>query len=533
MSNDSGGHRGLDCAIIVAVQCLLVLLLRPFQDAPFIDDWSYAWPVEHLLRTGRLASLEYANNVNTVQVLWGSLFCLPAGFSFSALRLSTWVLATAGLCVFHLFLRDLDVRRRDALVGTALLAFNPIFFILAFSFMTDVPFVMLTLAATWAFTRAVRRASTPWLIQASILACLACGIRVVGVVWPIAAAIVLLLNTGPWGRRPGRLLLALLPLVAFVLLATWNADHIVRSADLSDLPNSPGNRLKDLREFGIASLPEMTLAAVVTGAAVLGLSLAPLSLAMIDRRGASRIAIAMVALLLLVGWMPRSFQPLASGSTWSWREIGYVDVPNRPSVPPPTWLAYPLGVMAIVSSAVVLSGIVRRKAEPILVWQIVGHMLIIAAVWLFYDRFYLIVLPPVIALMLADRPIPRPRWAVTLIAPLAMICLIGARDHLAYNRALWAGVARLHEIGARTDEIDAGYTANAWLQYAHPENAPRDEAGRIWISGFTVEDVPRYQLSDRLMPGTEVIGSVPYRRWLGSSGAIYLLRYPLPVNRHH
>ena len=41
------------CAIALAGLVALAAL-RPLQDVPFVDDWTYAWSVEHLLQTGRL-----------------------------------------------------------------------------------------------------------------------------------------------------------------------------------------------------------------------------------------------------------------------------------------------------------------------------------------------------------------------------------------------------------------------------------------------------------------------------------------------
>jgi hypothetical protein len=42
----------------------------------------------------------------------------------------------------YLLLRDQGVTRRDALLGSACLGAYPIYFVLSFSFMTDVPFVV-------------------------------------------------------------------------------------------------------------------------------------------------------------------------------------------------------------------------------------------------------------------------------------------------------------------------------------------------------------------------------------------------------
>jgi hypothetical protein len=47
----------LDLAGIAVAWLAAGLLLRPFQNTPFIDDWVYAWPVERLLKGGDLRVL--------------------------------------------------------------------------------------------------------------------------------------------------------------------------------------------------------------------------------------------------------------------------------------------------------------------------------------------------------------------------------------------------------------------------------------------------------------------------------------------
>jgi hypothetical protein len=43
-----------DCSAIVVASALVTLVVQPFQNAPFIDDWAYAWSVQNLLTSGRL-----------------------------------------------------------------------------------------------------------------------------------------------------------------------------------------------------------------------------------------------------------------------------------------------------------------------------------------------------------------------------------------------------------------------------------------------------------------------------------------------
>jgi hypothetical protein len=170
-----------DLGLIVLMAAVPLVVLRPLQDAPLIDDWAFAWSVEHLLRTGELKILDWSVSLNVAQVLWGALFCLPVGFSFTALRFSTWVVSLVGLFGLYALLRELGASRRDTLTGVALVYFYPVYFILSVSFMTDVPFVA---TVTWFFAalvRAVKRDSSRALGAALVLACLAVAIRPIGI----------------------------------------------------------------------------------------------------------------------------------------------------------------------------------------------------------------------------------------------------------------------------------------------------------------------------------------------------------------
>src|SRR2546428_12307485 len=147
----------LDCVLITTCGVLLAMALRPFQNTPFIDDWLYAWSVAELLDHGRLRVLDWSSHVNVAQILWGAAFSLPLGFSFTALRVSTWVLGLLCLCGLYLLLRELGIPRRDALIGTGTLGVNPIFAILSYSFMTDIPFLAALVWSLFAAARAIHR----------------------------------------------------------------------------------------------------------------------------------------------------------------------------------------------------------------------------------------------------------------------------------------------------------------------------------------------------------------------------------------
>ncbi len=256
------------------------MLLRPFQNTPFVDDWVYGWSVEHLLLTGELRILDNASSVNPVQVLWGALFCLPTGFSFTMLRVSTWVLSAACLCGLRLLMSEIGVGRAQALLATATLALYPVYFVLSHTFMTDVPFLCALVWFSYAAARALRTERLGWLAVAVLFAALAIGIRPAGIV----AALALPLTIVPLNRwrRWSALVLMLLPFVAAGLVFWWYSSHIERRADLTWIDGSPAWRRWQFK-YGLASIHVSAVNMWWFCTAALGLAVAPLAIARFSR----------------------------------------------------------------------------------------------------------------------------------------------------------------------------------------------------------------------------------------------------------
>jgi hypothetical protein len=175
-----------------------------------------------------------------------------------------------------------------------------------------------------------------------------------------------------------------------------------------------------------------------------------------------------------------------------------------------------------------------RPGEAFLGWLTLGHFLLMAILWLFYDRYALVVLPSVIGLLLTGERSPRPALALVFLVVFGGVSFVGVHDHLQYNQALWQAVDTLQERGIPDSDIDGGYVVNGWLHYAHPENAPQDEQGNILVPGLTTKMNPlRYLIANRPLPNWRVVQTIPYHRWWGRSGIICILERdtapPLPV----
>ena len=59
-------------AAIVAVFIVAAWWIHPLRDVPIIDDWTYAYSVEHLLKTGELRIAEISSVYPVAQILWGA-----------------------------------------------------------------------------------------------------------------------------------------------------------------------------------------------------------------------------------------------------------------------------------------------------------------------------------------------------------------------------------------------------------------------------------------------------------------------------
>jgi hypothetical protein len=521
-----------DCTGIAMVALLMAVLLRPFPDTPFIDDWAYSWSVQHLLETGGFLFPEVVLNPIISQVLWGALFCLPFGFSLSALRVSTWVLGVLGLCALYLLVRESGGSRRGALVGAAVLGFYPVFFILAPTYMTDVPFIAGMLWSGFLFVRALRRRQVTLVWLAAVACAASAGTRVLAVGVAGAMLATLLFHTGRWGRRA----IVLAPpalVVPFVLgLFAWTRSRVFVSADITWLQMNPNRRLENLR-YAIEIMPVMLVATVLFVLVYTGIALLPLALGMI-RRGIVRRA-TLVFVLLVAAWMAAKAAglaatvPFSAGSVWSLGELGAASslVPGWRPEPMHGWVVGAGVTVALASAAILIAGSrIRRlgEAEKFLAWNIAAQMLLVALLWLTYDRYALVFAPLTTALVLASRPQLRGWATVVGICAYAAVAVSGTHDHLEYTGAVWKAVGDLRAEGVAVSEIDGGYVVNGWLQYLHPEDAYRDPSGRILVPMVNdVADLP-YTVADRPMPYNTIVRTYPYDGWLRPDGEILVLK---------
>ena len=162
-----------------------MILTDPLHDFPLNDDWAFSLTVKHFVEDGKYLPQEWLAIPFLTQALWGSLFCLPFGFSFNALILSTLVLGLIGLLVTYLIIFEVSGNRSLALLSGLLIATNPIYTNLSVGFMSDVHFYAFFTLSIYFYLRYYKNKKISFLIFGAVFGVFATFVRQYGLAVPL------------------------------------------------------------------------------------------------------------------------------------------------------------------------------------------------------------------------------------------------------------------------------------------------------------------------------------------------------------
>ena len=171
---------------LFGIWILTFILINPLHDFPLNDDWSFSLTVKYLVEDGVYLPQDWLAFPLLTQALWGALFCLPFGFSFSALTVSTLTLGLAGILITYLLTLEISGDKRFAVLAGLLIATNPLYTHLSVGFMSDVPFYAFFVFSLYFYLLSYKRKNRIWLFAGALLALMAMFIRQYGLIIPIA-----------------------------------------------------------------------------------------------------------------------------------------------------------------------------------------------------------------------------------------------------------------------------------------------------------------------------------------------------------
>jgi hypothetical protein len=506
------------------------LWIHPLRDVPIVDDWTYAWSVEHLLRTGELRVAEISAVYPVTQILWGALFARVLGFSLGALRMSTLVLGIAGCCALYGTLRALGCERRWSLLGAMALAVHPVYFSLSFSFMTDVPVTALTLLSIMFAAQAVQRDSPARLWAAMLFAVAAFFVRATAIVVPLAILVVV-----AWRTR--RIVMWVTPVL--VGLAAIVAGWLVLRRSFGSLEWESGriDALRYVFTIPVRQYADWNMRLLwQTSAAFTPLLLAGALAASAWRRVLIATAIAAALSWLLIGLLPL---PMPDWETWSLQEIGggRALIGGRP--PTSAWSAQAapvviaIGLAALGAMLTALVAAMRSLTRERAMILALGFLSlgVVHALWLYNDRYYLILAPTLACVVGWWAAQVRARiWvAALLLSAMWVLAVDGTRDMLDVNETAARAAADLEAAGVPPWEINAGWALNGWHLWAHPENLKPGWDRRSDVPYVTSSRTTRYAIASHARDGYSVIREVPlpHASWQATD-RIYVLERAAP-----
>ncbi|HEY6412366.1 MAG TPA: glycosyltransferase family 39 protein [Edaphobacter sp.] len=137
-----------------------------------MDDWSYIRTVQTLAHTGHIVYNGWSASILGWQLYLGALFAKVFGFSFTAIRLSTLLVAMVTAYLIQRTLILAGVREWNATIGALALVLSPLFLSVTFSFMTDISGLFCIVLCLYACLRALQaetdRAALAWICFAAI-----------------------------------------------------------------------------------------------------------------------------------------------------------------------------------------------------------------------------------------------------------------------------------------------------------------------------------------------------------------------------
>jgi hypothetical protein len=490
------------------------------QNFPLIDDWAFARGVREFAKGQGVHYIHWASMPQLGQWLWAVPFLWAFDKLHVALRLSTIVLSWLGLAAFYDLLRQENLGSRTAAFATAVLALNPLFFLLEGTFMTDVPALSFALIALALYGRAIKSGRWPWLLAGTAVATLAVVTRQNMVLVPIVAGLMLMIRQPSLRRAPGWLLTIAVPVAIGVGTEVWFRAR----PDIKPMtPHIP--------------LPTDAVALVFVMLHFCGLAALPLLVLHRSRYSWSVFAIALGILgagmmcCMQFGRPPlvNRYFPYVGGVVTVYGADGSTMVGPRQVLVTegPRALLTVLGCLAGAGFLATLFDRVRADDRlgllPLFALFQVPFILIVPMP---YDRYFLVLLPGVLCLTATCGPAPRWRQAaaLVLVLPVAAVSIALMHDWLAWNSALWKLGERQLARSIDPWDIEGGFEWDGWHAPDVETNglAVPPKGPRLFrhVSGH-------YAISFTAFAVTLCLDVEPYRQWLPpGEGLLYFIEFP-------
>lgn len=240
---------------IFLVCAFIFVAMLPLSNAVYSDDVAFSQSVRHFLQTGDLKVSEYTAASSIIHILWGSLFAKILGFSFSALNISVIVLLPVLVIGFYKILREKDVPSDKSLIFTMFFLSVPWITFLAYTFMSDIPFLTLEILSILFYLKYSKEEKIKYLTLCLVFASLSFLIRQLGLVFIVAAVTFSFLNTRFSLKRVKKIIIPIfIPILTLIFYQIWLSTPGNKTVPQYFIENQTQEALKNFLPFTNISL---------------------------------------------------------------------------------------------------------------------------------------------------------------------------------------------------------------------------------------------------------------------------------------
>jgi len=496
---------------------ILTLIVNPNGNFPLNDDWAYAKNVYYLAEQGILKFSDWPAMTLISHMLWGAAFCKIFGFSFTVLRISVLIIGLIGTNLIFVLTKQLTNNIKTALLATMVLCYNPLYFSLSFTFMTDVPFLIFVLGALYFYSEFnIYPEKTRHIVVATLFSAIATLSRQTGLILPVAAVLV----TFMLERKINKKFLFHFISATVVAGLLFAYIHWLKvSGNMSSNFSNVGDLFKTITA---AEIIEKIWSRSCIILKLNGLFLLPFLIYIFNsywqnvserQRKILLLSSVILSLTLLFSWKQDLASNILNNYGLGPRVLKdyYWGMNVHPQMP--QFELSIIKIAAIVGSFLLifyfLTGVTnilrKRNGNHSFDKQIIGNrkfyalrlisLGIIAFYWLFlvlgtyfFDRYMLFLLPFLIILFIPAKYTGSKITgyiSLTLTGFYLFFSLASTHDYLSWNRARWKALNTLTNSGISPQIIDGGFEFNGWYQ---TNKRNEDElSGKSWW--FVKDDI--------------------------------------------
>ena len=550
----------LPLLLLILLWVVIEVMVNPAGEFPIHDDWVYAKTVHTLVSQGKYELCGYQTTTLLAQALWGALISLCFGFSMTALRFSVIFLGGLGILAAYRLFRGAGGERWVSFLATLTLMTTPFYVLLSNTFMTDLPFVVLTITAFVFLANWLRNKKGSDLALGIFIACVAGLVRQLAIVIPVAFSLASLVQS----RFKAKAFLVSILACGAVAATLWvHQRWLIAIGQLPVLYLIKNNVLSYILKMALGPqgnvfIPKLFYVFSYNLSNVLmyqGILLFPFMLLMAPRQwknfslnerwgGGAGALLYMAGTVLFLALLHR-LMPLSLGMFYNfglgdetsisggrdllpkapllfWQVLTWVGVLGS------GWLVLHIGIMV---KRLVFAFVRKKDASD--QW---GSVLCLSAVCVYFfplglaghfDRYQLFYIPFFLLWMIqGNSGFQRQKFnryllfvAMILLVVVCVFSALATRDYLNRIRTRWNVLRYMMSVQKISPlEIDGGYEFNGWYTY-DPDY--RKKSGMNWW--WVVDD--KYRISNGPVPEYSILHMEPYKRLMPpGKGFIFVLK---------